>query len=111
MSFREVKYIRDFNTIHDLRASLIVSFYRHYFLFTLFGKTALNMETSPFSIENILKPPTTQPSEDTASNSRTTEALTLAEKLAGKYDQQRRSVPHLLHCSKNTIRNRKNALS
>lgn len=40
------------------------------------------METSPFSIENILKPPTTQPSEDTASNSRTTEALTLAEKLA-----------------------------
>ena len=42
------------------------------------------MEASPFSIENILKPPTTESSEDAPSNSRTTEALTLAEKLAGK---------------------------
>jgi hypothetical protein len=41
------------------------------------------MEASPFSIENILKPPTTENSED-APSSRTTEALTLAEKLAGK---------------------------
>lgn len=42
------------------------------------------MEASPFSIENILKPPTTENSDDAPSNSRTTEALTLAEKLAGK---------------------------
>lgn len=47
------------------------------------------MEASPFSIENILKPPTTDTSGEDGepSTSRTTEALTLAEKLAGKIKQ------------------------